>query len=137
MSSIFDAYKTNTDAEKEGKWFPSAFVPEAEFLLARAGGANTKFKQKVAVALKPHLRRLQDMKMPEEETNAIVIPIFVDYVLLNWKGVKLTDKTEYPFSKENAIKVLTSLPDLFAELRDKAQEFSNFIDEAIEDAVKN
>lgn len=150
--SLYEIFATDAKAEKAGKWVD---VGSASFLLARAGGSNTRFQKAMAAVLRPHQRRIQLGMMEPDEATALAIGPFVDHVLLNWRGLRPIKRDEagqimrdpetkaillgdeIPYSKDAARKLLTDLPDIFTTLQEEAQRVSNFAPEDIETAGKN
>jgi hypothetical protein len=57
----------------------------------------------------------------------------VETVLLGWESVTGPDGKPLEFSKENAVKLFTDLPDLFKDIRETAEDMTLFkleLDEA-------
>ena len=80
--SIYDLFKTDKNLEKDGKWV--SFGP-SQFLIARAGGSNTKFVNAYATAMKPYQRQQQLGKLTPEEQADIAKDPFVDFCVLDWR----------------------------------------------------
>jgi hypothetical protein len=152
MQSIYEIFATDAEVEKKGKWVD---VGPANFLLARAGGSNTRFQKAMAAVLRPHQRRMQLGMMEPDEATKLAVGPFVDHVLLDWKGVRPIKRDEagqimrdpetrailvgdeIPYAKETAKKLLLEVPDLFTTLQEEAQRVSNYSPEDIEAAGKN
>jgi hypothetical protein len=141
--SVLAMFATNKDAEKKGKWIE---VGPASFLIARAGGSNTKFERAVSAVLRPHQRRIQNGMMSNAEAEKLSIEPFAETVLLDWKNVRaaVQDETNewvvgepIPFSKEKAVKVLDENRDLFRYLLEESQRLANFAPEFVADASGN
>lgn len=126
-------FATNKNKEKDGVWVPMG--PSAQFLLARAGGSNTRYLNAAAAAGRPHERRIRLNLMDAAEARNLAIGPFVDTVLLDWKDVKVKGEI-IPYSKEAAKKLLTDMPDLFDALNEQAQSVANF-QGYVEEAAKN
>lgn len=132
--SIYSLFETDKKLEQDGAWVD---VGPSSFLLARAGGSNTRFQKAMSAALRPHQRRIALGTMDAEEANKLAAGPFVDTVLLGWKNVVLKDGSELAFTKENARKLLSDIPELFAVLMEESQRLSNFAPEDLEAAAKN
>ena len=67
----------------------------------------------------------------------ITAEAYAEAVIIGWRGVKDHQGRELPFTKENAVKLLTDLPELFADIRGQAKDIANFRKAAIEADAKN
>ena len=132
--SIYSMFESDVDAEKKGRWLPYG---KCEFLVARAGGTNDAFAKAMTKVMRPHARRFKLGTIDAKEANALALGPFVDTVLLGWKNVFNKDGSELPYSKENAQKLLTDIPDLYAQLMEDAQNIATFAPEDVEDITKN
>lgn len=142
-SSLYDLYTTNTDAEKNGVWVP---IAGSEFLMARAGGRNTKFKEAARKKFRPFAAAINNNTLADDVAEQLTVDVFVDTILLDWKNVpeppdpvtKEFDPAKLiPFSKEAAKKLLTELPNLFDELQKQSMDLSNYQQEELGDVAKN
>ena len=69
-----------------------------------------------------------------DETRASDRDLFSKYVITNWKGVKDSDGTLVPFTKEDCLDFLKELPRwIFDEVRNFAADIQNFLDEDVPD----
>jgi hypothetical protein len=71
------------------------------------------------------------------EANKIRVNVFVNSILLGWDNVQKEDGTNISFSTQNAVELMTALPDLFDDLEKQAQELSLFVEDAQETEAKN
>lgn len=152
--NIYALFATNKNAEKDGRWVSYG---KSQFLLARAGGSNTRFTNAYATAMKPYQRQQQLGKLSEEEAREIISGPFVDHVLLDWRWkysaedrdadpslpefreheIK-NDKGEFVvYSKDAAKKVLKDIPDLLGLLIETTSNISTFAPDDMEAAGKN
>lgn len=134
---IDDLFATNKEAEQKGVWLTYGKV---KFLVARAGGSNDAFSEALAKVMKPNARRFKIGSIKAKEVNEIAMGPFVDHCLLDWKNVvRRTDKgpEQLPYSRENAIKLLTDIPELYTQLMEDAQSLSTFAPEDVSDITKN
>lgn len=132
-------YKTfSTDAELEsGKGIDLDYGEDGVITIRRAGGANKKYSTVAAAKLKPYARRMQNGTIEPEVIDRVMAEIFAEAVIIGWRNVKGEDGEPLQFTKENCVKLLTDLPDLFADIQAQAERVSNFRAEATEEAVKN
>lgn len=134
-SNIHEMFATDANREAEGFWHPISDT--ISFLMARAGGGNSGYSKSLEVRTRPHRRKIDNDDMDLALANTIMIEVFAETVIRDWKGITDEDGNVMPFNKENAVKLLTQLPDLFNELREVAAKQANFRAVGLEDAVKN
>lgn len=99
-----------------------------KFNIARAGGSNKRYQQSLERGMRPYRKSFQQGTLSDEVASKVLLDAFLDSVLLGWDGVTGEDGNVLPFSKENARKLMTDLPDLFAALREAASDASIFRD---------
>lgn len=151
MASPYALFKTDPVKEQQGVVIN--YGDEAWFRIARAGGANKAYLKAMADRLKPFRRQIQTETMDEKVGEQLVMEVFVDTVLLGW-GSKVPDPEheggtidapyiEDPdgkrldFDRDNAIKVLTDLPELYRELRAESERLGTFTAVVKEADAKN
>lgn len=143
--SIYEHFATDAKLETEGRWYR---VGDQEFLLARAGGANTKFTAAYAAASRPYERQQRLGTLAEATAREMLVVPFAKHVLKDWRTRISADKTEdhvitdeagqpMKFSEQNARKLLTDLTDLLMTLADAAGAYTNYAPEDMEDDAKN
>lgn len=134
MTNLYKLYKTDPVLEREGVDFR---FDDAILRIARAGGANTKFVRALAEKTK-HLRRAIELDaLDDSEGTQILREVFVDTILVGWEGVKDEEGNPLEFTRDNAIKLLTDLPDLMKDLQQFASSIANYRRERVNDAIKN
>lgn len=138
--SIYGQYKTDSVKETEGVdvTFPSnddGSVPT--FRIARMGKANKKYTKAVERVSRPYRRQIDNKSISEELSEKLMLEVFVDTVLLGWSNIQDEEGKTIAYNRENAIKVMTDLPDLYAELSDEASKAARFRDEQQESEAKN
>jgi hypothetical protein len=123
-TNLDSLFKTDTKCEADGVWFNIS--NEIGFLVRRFGGANSP-KVKVAMSrlYKPYARMIENDTMPESEQKKIMIKIFVDSSVIDWKGIEIDGK-EAAFSSEAAIKLFENLPEVFDALMKYSSDYANF-----------
>jgi hypothetical protein len=127
-------YKGDAEKEARGVWLP---IGPYQFLIARAGGHNTEFKKLAAKKFKPYAVAINNETLPEGIALDLLVEVFVETVVLDWKDVGDENGNELPYSKETAKKMLAELPDLMAEIREAASKISNFRSDNLEAAAGN
>lgn len=105
--------------------------------VVRAGGANAKFRRIMAERLRPYRKQLEMGTMDEAVAEQILREAYADAVIVGWEGVTDENGNDLPFTRDNVLKVLEDLPDLFRDIQEQANLLSNFKAEALEDEAKN
>lgn len=137
MTSPFAQFTTDAALEQGGVWLNFGGY---QIKVARAGGANKRFAQVSEQHFKDHKRAAETGVLPEEVALRQLILVFADAVILGWRTLdgyntddtpkwrETLDGPEGPmaFTRENIIKLLNALPDLFNEIRAHANNFQNF-----------
>ncbi len=140
MANPYKEYGTDKNLEKNGFLYihtPKTDEWSAEcYVLARAGGSNSKFLKAVEVLSRPHRKRGVE-KLSYEQQRSIMVQAFVEGVIIDWEGVRDKDDNEIPFSKDNVLKFFNDLPDMFDVIQTEAMELSNYLMEEVESDVKN
>lgn len=105
--------------------------------VARAGGANAKFRTVLTDRLRPYRKQMEMGSMDDDVAQKLLAEVYADSVILGWEGVTNAEGKILPFTRDNVIKVLLDLPDLFKDVQEQASLLSNFKAEALEDEAKN
>lgn len=151
MASPYKLFKTDPEIELAGVVIN--YGDEAWFRIARAGGANKRYMNQMSERLKPFRRQLQTETMDEKVADRIVLEVFVDTILMGW-GSRVQDPNDptktvdadyiedengnhLQFNRENALRVLTELPELFQALRAESDRMANFTLAVKEEDAKN
>lgn len=135
MTSIFDVWGTDAIMETGGVWID--YGQSGKFLIARSGGANTKFAKVLEAKMRPYRRQMDQGKLDNEIANKVLMESFVEACLLDWANLTYQDGKTLKYSKQNAIKLFNDLPDLFGDLRDQSSKMATFQQEEIEDDAGN
>lgn len=141
--SPYQQFKTDNKIEQDG-----VFLDYGGFRLkiARAGGANVRFNKILQAKFKPHKRLMAMDNMEDELARKLMAEAYAEGVVLGWDSVVddkvvpyiLDEKGEkMEFNRENCIKLLLDLPDLFSDLQTQANAISNFRVEERKEATKN
>ena len=148
--NIFEIFATDKKAELDGKWHR---IGNSEFLLARAGGSNTKFTAAYSSSSRPYERQQRMGTLSEETARAILIEPFVKHCLLDWRTRTINKETgeehiearhivgkdgkPIMFSNATAAKLLNEIPDLLMMLVDASTAFSSYAPTDMEEDLKN
>ena len=123
MTSPYALFSTSPALETDGITLDyGAF----RIRIARAGGANRKFQQVLEAKLKPHRRQIQTETLADEVAHRLIVDAYAEAVLLGWDGVADAEGQPLPFTRENAIRLMTDLPDLFRDVQEQATKAALF-----------
>lgn len=123
-TNLDSVFKTNTSLEKDGVWF--ALNDVTKFKIRRFGGSNSqKLKLAMAKYHKPKARLIELDQLSTEETNGIMAKVFAEACLITWEGVEMDGK-EAECTFDNAVKLFSTLPELFETLFKYSQGFDSF-----------
>ena len=139
MTSIYDLYGTDKELEKNGVWIE---YPGGEMFKVARIGTNESAYGKLLRQKTKHLRRkIEADTLDVDVLGKIMMDVFVQTSLLDWKNVKEKDSDGkeklIDFNKENALELMRRLPDLFDDLHTQAQSLSTFQKESVEKDSKN
>lgn len=135
MKGTYGAFKTDETREKDGVTLDMGEA--GRFKVARAGGANATFTKRLAFLTKPHRRAIQTGSIDPKLADQILVTAYVESVLIGWENVTGEDGAPLQFSKENAVKLFTDLPDLFKIIRETAEDMTLFKQEIAEGDAGN
>lgn len=135
MSNLYKRFETSDKLATKG--FPvkldkndDGTVPT--FHIARSHTSNQLF----AKAVKDHYPEGSDNLSDEELTKRNVL-VFVDGNLIGWDNVQDREGQALKFGRDNAVQLMTDLPELFEVLRNESVKLSNYLKANEEKAVKN
>jgi len=149
--NIYALFATDAKKEQTGRW---CGIGNSEFLLARAGGSNTKFTSAYAAAMRPFQRQQAIGAFTEEQAREVLVGPFVKHVLLGWRtrlfdengkftgkydeGILLgKDNEKITYTAEAAKALMLDIPDLLMTLVETSNSFVNYTPEDAEEAAKN
>ena len=132
---IYNTFGTDNGLEKNGVWMD--VDGETRFLVARIGTSGSGYDKRLRVAAKPYRRLIENEKADLEVVRKIMTETFAKTALLDWRNVKDEEGNDIPFSKENAVKLLTELPELANLLLDFARDYQNYRRAQLEEDGKN
>lgn len=137
--SLYKTYKTEESIETEGFDLIVADGDDYQvvFRLARAGGRNTKYENRVESLTKGMERALRNRTLSKDKMTEIMCQALADTVILGWDNVMDEDNSPVPFSPAAAKKILMELPDLRDVILEEAQKIGNFQAQAVEEDLGN
>lgn len=138
--SLYKTFKTDESIEQAGvilEYGKTADGRPIRIRVARAGGSNLKFAKLLEKKTKPFRRQIQNETLDNALGDELLIQVFAEAVVLGWENVQDENGNDLPFTKENCIKVLTDLPDLFADIREQSSKAVLFRADLKEIAAKN
>lgn len=153
---LFKTFEMDTDLEREGI---SINYGSVKFQIARAGGRNKAFKDTFQAKAKKHRTQLDNETMSDDMADRIMAESYAEAVILGWwtrkedeDGDPILDKKgeeqwvdsvenkagkNVKFSKEECVKLLLGLPDLFLSLQSYAAKSANYRKELEEEDEGN
>jgi hypothetical protein len=108
-----------------------------KFRIVRAGGANRKYTEALNRKLKPYRRQLENDTLDNDVALKAMAEVYADTVLLGWEGVTGPDGQPLEYCRNNVIKILTDLPDLFRDVQEQANKAALFRAAEREEEAKN
>lgn len=120
---IYEIFSTDTELERKG--FALEYGPST-FVIARSGGANVKYQRCMERLTRPHRSMINAGNFPESQSKRILAQAFAETIILAWSGVTDIIGDPIEFTKENVVKVLIDLPDLFLDLQTESSRIANY-----------
>lgn len=132
MLDLVEKYATDHHKEVDGTWV--TLGGEGRILLARIGNVNWQDAlKKVPTNLRA---QMESGKLDSRVTEGIIAKLLANTVLLDWEGLA-EGEVEVPYSKENALRLLTELKDFRDMVFEYAGDIENFRHEKLEEDAKN
>ena len=132
MADIRKLYGTDENKEKEGIW--QDMGDGIRIRIARIGNPNyQKLFQRLS---KPHRKAIRRGTLKEDVAEALMIECMAETIVLDWEGIELDGK-KLPYSKENAVMILTEFKDLREYINDFANEMEAYMQEQNEEIEEN
>lgn len=138
--SLYNQFRTDTSLEKAGIVLQYGTNTEGmpiEIRVARAGGANKRYLERLEAKVKPFRRQIQNETIERALLDKLLMEVFADTVVIGWNGVQDEHGKALPYSKENCIKLFSDLPDLWADVQEQAQRAALFRAEIRDADAKN
>lgn len=123
MKNLYEAFGTVKSYETEGVVLDFG---AAKFKVRRAGGSNRRFLTALSAKLRPHRRALAAGTLADEVAEDLQMEVYFDTVVVDWEGVTDPRGEMLPYNLTNFKQVMRDLPDLWATLREEADNLKNF-----------
>lgn len=138
-ASVFDVFETDSSAEESGRWF-DLFGDRGDGEI-RLRGFTSKASMNTRKRLEAVFRRQQsaDGSYSTEVMNVIICQQLADAIIVDWRGKAWREKdgTPLPFSKENALRLVTLSTYLRNRVAALAGDMDSFRYAAQEEITKN
>jgi hypothetical protein len=133
--NAYEMFQTNDKLEQE----TGVVLNYGEFKIhiVRAGGSNKKFSKVLQTKMKPYRRQMDTDTLADGVAEKLLAEAYAESVILNWENVTDKDGKVLSFTKENVVKLLTDLPELFKDIQEQANKVSLFRAEEKEADAKN
>lgn len=105
--------------------------------IARAGGSNVAFDKELEKRTRHMRRQLAAGSVSVTEVQRVSREVYASVVLLGWENVTDADGKPLEFNYDNALKLLTELPDLMADIQEQAGKAQLFRGLQAEEDAKN
>ncbi|MES2180722.1 MAG: hypothetical protein V4493_01310 [Pseudomonadota bacterium] len=107
------------------------------FIIARMGETNKPYMKAIELAQKPYMRQIQLKTMNKELHEKIIREVFATTIIKDWSNIQDENGNGLVYSKDNAVKILTDLPELYTQLFNFAMSADAFKKEELEESAKN
>ncbi|MEO0497935.1 MAG: hypothetical protein AAF141_11315 [Pseudomonadota bacterium] len=134
--SLYEQFSTDPNLES-GDGVNLKYGNDVVITINRAGGSNKKFDKIANAKTRPFRRQLANGTMDEDVSQKILKESYAEAVVLGWKNVTDAKGKAMKFNKENFVKLMDDLPDLWADIQIQANTAANFRAVAIEEDTKN
>lgn len=129
--NLYTRYGSDTKKELEGVPFYIDKDSDTYIKVARWSGRNIEhFKAQAEVASKL-------AHATENEREKARVQVFIKHLITGWNNIIDRDGNDLEFSEENALALLSDLPDLVDELFAFSTNRSNYSLDGVETTVKN
>lgn len=139
-SSLYRNYATDSVKETTGveiKFDANDDNTIPTFIVSRMGESNKEYTKALERATTPYKRQIQMKTMTADLSKSLFLDVFVTTVLRGWSNIQNENGDVIPYNKDNAIKLLTDLPDLYSELLTQAGDAALFRKDSLEQDAKN
>ena len=134
MTNTYEMFATDKSLESNGVTLDyGAF----QITIARAGSNNRKYRGLLATSLNKHRHMIDNDLLDNSMRDTLMIGIYADAIIVGWSNVTGADGKALAFNRANVIKLMSDLPDLFANIREQAKNARNFRKSELADAEKN
>jgi len=136
LKSFYNAFTTDKNLES-GAGVDLDYGDCGVITIHRAGGSNKKFGTVFAAKLRPYERQMNMGTLDDGVAERLLAEAYAEAVIVGWRGVKGESGKNLSFNKDNVVKLLLDLPELFRDIQEQAQKTSNFRKAEVEDEAKN
>lgn len=147
MGSLTKRYKTDKDLERKGvgiEFDKNDDGTVQRIDIARAGRANPEYLAVIDRIMKPHRRADTLGVLPAAKKDELTREAFAEAGIVGWSNIPASDITGdpkavgyLPYSKANAVSLLTNLPELYTDLIELAVGRETFLEVEKEEDAKN
>lgn len=142
MTGLSKQFKTNPEKEASGVEIEFAEAQNDDgsiptFTISRMGKSNKAYSKALEAATRPYRRQVELGTLKNEVAEPLFLGVFADTILKGWKNVQDENGKSIEYSKENAVKLMTELPDVYERLQEESKIASNFRDDALQEEAKN
>lgn len=132
--SLFAIFGSNESDAEDGKWFPFG-----KTISVKIRRFKSKKSKKVREALEaPYTRAAKfTTKIPEDIQESITKQHIAEGIIVDWKGVTDKNGNELPYSKKNALDLISQLPEFADAVASVSLDLDNYREEVKEDVEKN
>lgn len=137
---LYQTFKTNKNHEADGVWLEYGENSRKEpvrIKIARSGGRNEDFTKALEHSTSPYRKAISSGAMDKKLAEKIYTEVFLVHCVKSWEGVEDENGNPLPFTVENVRRVLTDLPDLYADLREQSSNLALFREELREADLGN
>lgn len=133
MLSLYKTFDQDTSLETKGLW-----VNYGDFrvLIARAGGANQKFTDKLQAAMKPYRHQIDNDTLSQKTAEDVLMETYAATVVLGWESkndagewvptLPDRDGVAMECTPANVKKVFKALPEFFKDIQQLASKAASF-----------
>lgn len=142
--SMYKMYQTDQDLEKKGV---VCDFDGFRVTVARSGGANSRYQQRLEALTKPFRRAIQTETLSDKKSKELIQEAYAETIVLNWEtevepgvwkvGIEGPDGELLPFNKSNVLMVFQTLPDLYTDIVELANKASLYKSVQLEEDSKN
>lgn len=147
--SLSNAYKTDLELEVNGipVEMPNAVNEDGTvptFIVGRTSKTNKQYQAAITKAAAPFQRAIQLKADVSAQLEKAFLDVYCSHILRGWSNVLMADVTGNPedkgfadFNKQNAIALLTRLPDVYDFLQEQSNTAALFLESTREESAKN
>lgn len=124
---IFGQLATDKKKQEGGTWI----TPGSGWKVKVAEFANPAFKSYWEAITVPFRRQIENKTISDAELEELMIDAMAETILVDWDGI-VVDGKKFPYSKKNAVRLMTELPKFRDIVAEESRRFENFRAAAME-----